>query len=429
MKGVNSLNQAIIAYRAAIETLPVDSKGDAPMKVIQTLLMRDGVAELLTKKAPDNPFVIHELTEFDQRLKSRAVDLTTIIGDKTLTDLRETRQPPPAYWWWSLNEQATPKPSPIWMILSVFFLASAAALTAEIARRFLSSGGADTASIIIPLLQAGLTVFSGGALTQAGQEWIERQLSKHKIPRRQYPLYKTAIPLIVLLIGISIYLMLPWFARRYAQQDLNRKAYQIEETGKLNEAIKNYERAINLAPDFAPAHYNLGDAYETSGDYDKAIVEYQMSLRIDLKSNFAPYAYNNLARLILLRRNDPSTAINLINAAIEQNPEDPLVRYSLLKNRAWAHLNLKCFSLAAADLCEAINLRKEGAAAYCLLAQTLEAQETPPSKEELELCQAIRGGARQAWESCVAYKTGQERELEAGWLSLAQERLRKESTK
>jgi tetratricopeptide (TPR) repeat protein len=426
---VNPLNQAIVAYRTTLEALTADSVADAQMKVIQMLFERDVLAELITKQLPDNPDVIHELTELDQRLKSYAVYLTTIIDDKTWTNLRETRQPPPSSWWWWLNERAIYKTAPIWMIISILSLAASAALTAEIARRFLSSGGTDPTSISVPLLQAVLTAVSGGAFTQVGQEWIEQRLSKRNIPRRQYPIYKTSIPLFVMFIGIGIYLLLPWFAQRYGQRYFNQKAYEIQETGKLNEAIKNYERAINLAPDSAPVHYNLGDAYEISGDYDKAIVEYQTSLRIDMRSRFAPYAYNNLARLMLSRRNDPSIAIKLIDAALEQTPEDPLVRYSLLKNRAWAHLNLKCFGLAAADLCEAINLREKGAAAYCLLAQVLEAQGTEVPAEQLKLCKSITSGAVEAWESCEAFKSGQEQEIEASWLSLAQERLRKESVK
>ena len=68
------------------------------------------------------------------------------------------------------------------------------------------------------------------------------------------------------------------------------------------------------------------------------------------------------------------------------------MQYSLYKNRAWAHFNLKCYSLAAADVCEALNLREDGAAAYCLLAQILEAQDKPQELEALGLCKAYKNG-------------------------------------
>lgn len=45
--------------------------------------------------------------------------------------------------------------------------------------------------------------------------------------------------------------------------------------GKFDEAIIQFQNAVTLKPDLANAHYNLGHAYESKGDYEKALAEYE----------------------------------------------------------------------------------------------------------------------------------------------------------
>lgn len=420
------LEDTIDAYHSAIEELPTQLANDAAPKVLRALLTREAIALVLSKNLPTDPTALNRLIELDHKLKAKAATLVDIVERESLSNWRKTIQPTTNGWWWLLDDLVVPKPNPFWTILSFLFLVAAAALTAEISRRFLSSGGSDLAAISIPLLQAILTVLSGSTLTQTGQEIIERFLSRHHIAHNYHPMLKTAIPLIIFLVIGTVYLSLPRIAGRYARRYVNQQAFELQMTGKIDEAIKSYERAISLDPDFATAHYNLGVVYEVLGDYDKAITEYQTALRVNTRYYLA---HNNLARLLLLRRNDPATALKLLNDALDLNPQDSLVKYSIYKNRGWAHFNLKSYGQAVADLCEALELRKDGAAAYCLLAQVIEAQSKPDEANVAGLCKAYKDGAAEAWGQCVAYKAGQEHEIEASWLSLAQERLRKEEAK
>jgi tetratricopeptide (TPR) repeat protein len=428
------LNDVVATYRSTLDALPTQPADDALQQVARALLARDAVADVLSKQSSAlHPILLTELTELDQQLKASAATLTDIVGRETIANWREAAQPPANSWWWAFDERATTTPSPLWTILSVLFLAASAALTAEITRRFLSSGGADLAAIFIPLLQAILTFLSGSALTQTGQEWIEGFLSRRNMRRKYYPLLKAAIPLIILLVISMFYFSLPYFARYYVRGYLDQQGVKWHATGKLNEAMKKYERAISLDPDYAPSHYSLGSAYEALGDYDKAITEYQTALRLNKDFYFA---HTNLARLLMLRRNDPATALQLLNITLlnttldlKPEPEKSFVKYLIYKTRAWVHFNLKDYHLAAADVCEALTLRQEGAAAYCLLAQILEAKDKLPEAKAWKLCEAYSKGAAAAWRQCEAYKSGQEDEIEASWLSLAQERLRKEATK
>ncbi len=54
--------------------------------------------------------------------------------------------------------------------------------------------------------------------------------------------------------------------------DLGGVYYQL---GKFDEAIKNFETAVNLKKDYANAYYNLGHAYEEKGQYDQASEIYE----------------------------------------------------------------------------------------------------------------------------------------------------------
>jgi len=64
--------------------------------------------------------------------------------------------------------------------------------------------------------------------------------------------------------------------------------------GRIREAIEHYERAVQLKPDFAEAHCNLGGALWQAGKVNDAIGHYEQALRIkpDLTE-----ARNALARL------------------------------------------------------------------------------------------------------------------------------------
>jgi tetratricopeptide (TPR) repeat protein len=51
-------------------------------------------------------------------------------------------------------------------------------------------------------------------------------------------------------------------------------------SGRLPDAIAEYRAALQLAPDFADAHYNLASALLGAGRPADAIAEYEAVLRI-----------------------------------------------------------------------------------------------------------------------------------------------------
>ena len=66
--------------------------------------------------------------------------------------------------------------------------------------------------------------------------------------------------------------------------------------GKLDEAIACYRRALELKPDYAEAHYNLGNALKDQGKPDEAVACYRRAL--ELKPDYAGQTTTCFARSI-----------------------------------------------------------------------------------------------------------------------------------
>ncbi|HEX9021304.1 MAG TPA: tetratricopeptide repeat protein, partial [Nitrospirota bacterium] len=64
--------------------------------------------------------------------------------------------------------------------------------------------------------------------------------------------------------------------------------------GRLEDAVREYQAALRLKPDYAEAHSNLGIAYGKQGRVEEAVREFRIALDIGLKGPKANKAYNNL---------------------------------------------------------------------------------------------------------------------------------------
>jgi len=88
--------------------------------------------------------------------------------------------------------------------------------------------------------------------------------------------------------------------------------------GRVQEAVGHYERVVQLKPDSAEAHNNLGNALAQIGEVREAIQQYGRALR--LKPDYAEAA-NNLAWLLATlapaEGGDPVQAVALAQRACE----------------------------------------------------------------------------------------------------------------
>jgi TolA-binding protein len=77
------------------------------------------------------------------------------------------------------------------------------------------------------------------------------------------------------------------------------KAVEADKNQKRDEAIRHYERAVGLAPDFYPAHNNLGSDYLSNSDFKSAEAEFRKVIRTNPTD---AAAYFNLAHVFLLTK-------------------------------------------------------------------------------------------------------------------------------
>ena len=418
-----ALDQALIAYEEALDNLPSAQvkdharKIEDQSKVLDVLIARDEIARQLAGDSMVLPATLIKITEQDRRLKDNVKAIIRIIGPSTLACWREAGQipigedkPSSSPWWWLLDERATePWYKYALKIALWIFIAIALSFIVEIVRRFVS-GGVDVPSAIV---QGLLALLVGSTLIQFARQLVEG-ISRQDGMRFRLK-WRTQIILAVLLfiLAVGMELSRPKIAAHYSDQGVD-----LRNAGQLSMAIENFQRAINLKPDDAIAHFNLASAYETVLDYDKAESEYRAAIQWD--ENLCA-AYSKLAHLYILRRQDYVSALKLLDTGLNkieaQRPGSGLsvedwkrIKFSLLKNQAWAYLGLQHLVQAEDALTEALELRKDGAAAYCLQAKISDVRKNKES-------------ARTESEACVRYSKGQEDEIEPDWYSLAQERL------
>lgn len=92
-----------------------------------------------------------------------------------------------------------------------------------------------------------------------------------------------------------------------------------EQAGRLREACAHYRRAITAAPDYAPAHLNLGIALDAMGEPAAAEASFAAALEHDPRDAYAHY---NLGRLLLARA-DPRSAESHLRAALAARQDFP----------------------------------------------------------------------------------------------------------
>jgi Flp pilus assembly protein TadD len=95
--------------------------------------------------------------------------------------------------------------------------------------------------------------------------------------------------------------------------------------GRMDEAISQFQEAIRLKPDFAEIHNNLGMALVEKGQTDEAISQFQEAIR--LKPDFAGFHYD--LGIALGMKNQTDEAISQYQEAIRLKPDDAEVRYNL----------------------------------------------------------------------------------------------------
>ncbi|MDH5506490.1 MAG: tetratricopeptide repeat protein [Anaerolineae bacterium] len=136
----------------------------------------------------------------------------------------------------------------------------------------------------------------------------------------------------------------------------NNRGLAYAKQGDHTLAIQDYDRAIQLNPEYAAAYNNRGNAKGALGDSAAAIQDYDQAIRLDPED---AAAYNNRG-IAYAKQGDDKRAIQDYDLAIKNNPEYA----TAYNNRGNAKAALGDPASAIQDYDQAIQLNPEFAAAY-----------------------------------------------------------------
>jgi len=136
----------------------------------------------------------------------------------------------------------------------------------------------------------------------------------------------------------------------------NNRGLAYKNLGDYNQAIKDFEAAIGMKPDYAEAYYNRGLAHKALGNVGQAIADYSQAIRI--KPNLVE-AYNNRGNAYG-ESGDCTLALMDFNAALEINPSFA----EAFMNRGNAYNCLGNYQQAIEDYGRAIEKKPDYAASY-----------------------------------------------------------------
>jgi len=96
-----------------------------------------------------------------------------------------------------------------------------------------------------------------------------------------------------------------------------------EHKGKSEEAIAHYQDALKIAPDYYPAHNNLGSLYLGKSDFKSAEEQFREAIRLDQND---AQAYFNLGNVLMLtgRYTESETALA---AGLQRRPDSAFAHF------------------------------------------------------------------------------------------------------
>jgi tetratricopeptide (TPR) repeat protein len=103
----------------------------------------------------------------------------------------------------------------------------------------------------------------------------------------------------------------------------NNRGDAYKSSGEYDRALKDYEQALLFNPNFASAYNNRGVIYGLKGDYDRAIREYGEAISLDKK--FSAAFYNRA--IAHLEKGDLDRALDDLATVLRFNAKNALALY------------------------------------------------------------------------------------------------------
>ena len=95
--------------------------------------------------------------------------------------------------------------------------------------------------------------------------------------------------------------------------------------GQVDDAIAQYQKAVEIYPNYVAAHYNLGNALLQKGQLDTALAQYEKAVEIDPNDAAAHINLGNA----FFQKQQLDEAVAQFEKAVEINPNDAEAQYNL----------------------------------------------------------------------------------------------------
>ncbi|MBF0452784.1 MAG: tetratricopeptide repeat protein [Candidatus Magnetomorum sp.] len=118
----------------------------------------------------------------------------------------------------------------------------------------------------------------------------------------------------------------------------------IAKLGKISEAMIQFQRSVELDPNYATGYYNLGRAYFMKRDFEQAIIAYKKTVELNPREH---RAWNNLGWVYMAQK-DFEHSMTSLKRAIQEKQDYPV-----------AYLNLGMVYLLQKDLDNAEGMFKQ----------------------------------------------------------------------
>src|SRR5262249_12862315 len=103
------------------------------------------------------------------------------------------------------------------------------------------------------------------------------------------------------------------------------KGVEADERGKRDDALRHYERAIDIAPSFYPAHNNIGSNLLSKSDFPEAERHFKEAIKLNQSD---PEAHLNLANLYLTQKHY-ELALQSVQEGIRRDPNSAFGQFLL----------------------------------------------------------------------------------------------------
>lgn len=114
--------------------------------------------------------------------------------------------------------------------------------------------------------------------------------------------------------------------RRDLAATLSNRGIILAGNGKYREAMKDHNRAIDLAPSLPQAYVNRGNTHYHMRDFQAAITDFDRAIELGARPTHVPYYNKSLALLKLGRKNE---ARAVLEAALEVAPDSEKINRRL----------------------------------------------------------------------------------------------------